>query len=69
MLNVSIFFNSKNASFYSFRLGVNDRLKPESWSALRTVSEVHIHHSYSQQYDSYNPKYPNDIALLKLSVN
>ena len=47
----------------TFRLGLNDRSKPESWSALRSVSEINIHPNYNSR------NYKNDIALFKLSVN
>ena len=50
-------------SSISFRLGVNDIFNPESWSTVRTVSQVFIHPSYSSE------NYYNDIALFKLSVN
>ena len=50
-------------SSISFRLGVNDRFNPESWSTVRTVSQVFIHPSYT------SGNYYNDITLYMLIVN
>ena len=51
--------NSQNPSAVKFRLGVNDRYNPESWSTIRTVSDMYIHEDYNWE---------NDIAVFKLNV-
>ena len=55
---------SEILSDITLRFGVNDRVFPESWSTIRSVSDIYIH-------EDYNPymNWENDIALLKLSVN
>lgn len=50
-------------SYYSFDIGFNDRLNPNSWSTSRNASKVIIHPFYSE-YVMFN-----DIALLKMDVS
>ncbi|RNA17655.1 serine protease 27-like [Brachionus plicatilis] len=50
-----------NPSNYNIKLGVHNRLSPESYSISRTVSEIIIHPSYNDVTEE------NDIALVKLS--
>ena len=54
---------SETTSSVTFKLGVNDRNNPESWSTSRTVSKMFIHPSYNSN------TMKNDITLFKLSVN
>ena len=55
---------SKNLLDISFRFGINDRNNPESWSTIRTVSQMIIHPAYNKAMN-----WTNDIALFKLRVN
>ncbi len=56
-------FGRANPAFYSFDIGVHDRLAPESWYLTRKVSRIIIHPSYNDRTVA------NDIALMKLDVN
>ena len=53
----------QDPSVVTFRLGVNHRNNLESWSSVRTVTDMFIHEDYNPYMNR-----ENDIALFKLSV-
>ena len=61
--NLHVSFCSQYLASITFRMGVNDRYNPESWSAMSSVTDMYIH-------EDYNPyiNWANDIALFKLRV-
>ena len=56
-------YGRTNPVFYSFDIGIHDRLAPESWAVTRKVTKVIMHPAYNDR------TIINDIALMKLDVS
>lgn len=55
---------SNDLSRYTIKLGLHNRLSPESYSTTRKVSQIILHPNYDEKISR-----ENDIALIKLIVS